>query len=267
MGIALTEFLDTTRTPASGRYDIDYGGLSIPCSWESRGHHTTLVTFSGALTPNITELPAFVGWGTTRHLTCNVLMLSDPSLAIDPKLRLGWYAGCTALPRLQAKLTRVIRRFAARSRVVLFGASGGGFAALEHAPCLPGSLAIVSNPQTDILRYHQDAVEAYFKIAWGSNPSAASELPLEHEVVTRYSSPVAADVIYLQNSSDDFHIENHERPFRDSLHPSNRVHFVRGSFGIGHVGPSKEQFTRMFEAATSERRFSRVVAGVDAALR
>ncbi|MGO1497459.1 hypothetical protein [Agrococcus casei] len=267
MGIALTEFLDTTRTPASGRYDIDYGGLSIPCSWESRGHHTTLVTFSGALTPNVTELPAFVGWGTTRHLTCNVLMLSDPSLAIDPKLRLGWYAGCTALPRLQAKLTRVIRRFAGRSRVVLFGASGGGFAALEHAPRLPGSLAIVSNPQTDILRYDPPAVKNYLSIAWNSTPESAPQLPFEHEVITRYRSRVPADVIYLQNSSDDFHIENHERPFRECLHPSNRVHFIRGSFGKGHVGPDKQQFARMFEAATSERRFSRVVAGVDAALR
>lgn len=266
MGIALTEFLDTSRSPKSGRYDIDYGGLSIPCSWQSRGHHTTLVTFSGALTPNVTELPAFVGWGTTRHLDCNVLMLSDPSLAIDPKLRLGWYAGSTTIRRLQPKLTRVIRRFAGRSRVVLFGASGGGFAALEHAPRLPGSLAIVSNPQTDILRYHQDAVDTYFSIAWQSQAADASELPLVHEVVSRYAMPVSAEVIYLQNSSDAFHIERHEQPFRERLHASNAVEFVRGEFGDGHVGPNKDQFARMFTAATSERRLGRVVAGVRAAL-
>ncbi|MGO1312452.1 MAG: hypothetical protein ACTMKW_07880 [Brevibacterium aurantiacum] len=267
MDTPLTEFLSTAGTPATGRYDIDHGGLTIPCSWESRGHHTTLVTFSGALTPDIKELPAFVGWGTTRNLRCNVLMLSDPSLAIDSRLRLGWYAGSTALPRLQAKLTRVIRRFAGRSRVVLFGASGGGFAALEQAPRLPRSLAIVSNPQTDILRYHPAAVEQYLSIAWGSTPDEAAELPFEHEVATRYAKPVPADVVYLQNGSDAFHIERHEQRFRERLHPQNQVHFVRGDFGDGHVGPDKHQFTRMFEAATSERRFSRVVAGVDAVLR
>ena len=266
MGIALTEFLDTTRTPASGRYDINYGGLTIPCSWESRGHHTTLVTFSGALTPNVTELPAFVGWGTTRHLRCNVLMISDPSLAINPKLRLGWYAGSTSLPRLQPKLTRVSVALP-DARELCCSAHPGRIAALEHAPRLPGSLAIVSNPQTDILRYDPPAVKNYLSIAWNSTPESAPQLPFEHEVITRYRSRVPADVIHLQNASDDFHIENHERPFRDSLRPSNRVHFIRGSFGIGHVGPGKEQFTRMFEAATSERRFSRVVAGVDAALR
>lgn len=266
MSTPLTEFLIGPDNPQSGRYEIDLDGLSIPCSWESRGHGTTLVTFSGALTPNITELPAFVGWGTTRHLRSNVLMVSDPSLAIDPQLRLGWYAGSSRQPDLQKQLTQIIARFAGRSRVVLFGASGGGFASLEQARRIAGSVALVSNPQTDILRYYPREVERYLSIAWGSTVDDAPELPFAHEVVSGYREPVDASVIYLQNASDQFHIDNHEAPFREGLHSDNRVQFVRGAFGDGHVGPDKEQFMRLFSEVTGERRWERVCHAVDAVI-
>lgn len=264
MNTTLAEFLIAPDAPSSGRYEIDLGDLTIPCSWESRGHGTTFVTFSGALTPNITELPAFVGWGTTRHLRCNVLMISDPSLAIDPKLRLGWYAGSTAQPDLQTQLTEIIQRFAGDSRTVLFGASGGGYAALEQARRLPGSVVIASNPQTDILKYSPRDVERYLSIAWNSTADEGSALPFAHEVVTAYSSPVDAQVVYIQNESDQFHIDNHEQPFREQLHPDNQVHFVRGAFGDGHVGPDKDQFMRLFAEVTGERRWGRVCDAVDA---
>lgn len=264
MSTTLTDFLADTGSPASGGYELDDNGLSMHCSWESRASSTTLVTFSGALTPNITELPAFVGWGTTRHLRCNVLMLSDPTLAIDPKLRLGWYAGSSAQPDLQGTLTRVIERFAGQSRSVLFGASGGGFAALEQARRLPGSIALVSNPQTDMLRYHPRDVERYLSIAWTSTVAEAPTLPFAHEVVTAYREPVDTSVIYIQNASDQFHIDNHEAPLREHLRADNRVHFVRGEFGDGHVGPDREQFMRLFTEVTEERRWGRVCDAVDA---
>lgn len=262
MNISLTDFLQRPSSSEGGRSVIEHRGLEIPCYFEDRGHHTTFVTFSGALTPDVTELPAFVGWGTTRHLKANVLILSDPSLALDPKLRLGWYAGSKQQPDLQSVLTRVIRAFACKTRVVMFGASGGGFAALEQATRLPGSIALVSNPQTDILRYHERETAQYLHLAWRAGLSESASLPFRHEVVTAYANPVDARVIYVQNNSDAFHISNHEEPFRAALHPDNEVIWVRGDFGDGHIGPDKELFAQLFSAVTNEKRWAYMAAEI-----
>lgn len=79
----------------------------------------------------------------------------NPTLYLDPDLKLAWYAGSSGWD-LQSLLKCVLRKIAtvARSNDLIFlGGSGGGFASLYCAASFPGSLALVWNPQTDIGAY------------------------------------------------------------------------------------------------------------------
>lgn len=241
---SLEAFLERDATPA-GNYDIEHG-LPIQMYWAGRGSDTTFVAFNGAVGPTYTTVPAYAGFGTTQHLPANVLLLSDPSMIIEERLTLGWYAGSTRQPTLQEDLTRIIRSFAGDSRVVMFGPSGGGYAALEQARRLPGSTAIVSNPQTDITRYLPAAVERYLEIAWDIEGSAGS-LPFAHQVVDAWAGLVEAQVVYVQNEGDLDHVQNHLQPFLERMHPGNRVARLVPNLGEGHVGPDKDSFMRLFD--------------------
>lgn len=241
---SLEAFLKRDATPA-GNYDIEHG-LPIQMYWAGRGSDTTFVAFNGAIGSTYTTVPAYAGFGTTQHLSANVLLLSDPSMVIDERLTLGWYAGNTRQPTLQADLTRIIRSFAGDTRVVLFGPSGGGYAALEQATRLPGSTAIVSNPQTDVTKYMPAAVERYLEIAWGME-NFDGALPFAHQAVEAYAGPVDAQVVYVQNEGDLDHVQRHLQPFLEQLHPGNRVARLLPNLGEGHVGPDKESFMRLFD--------------------
>lgn len=179
--------------------------------------------------------------GVTRDIEVNRLLISDPSLYLDIELRLGWYAGNKYQPNLQDDISRVIKHLTNGQRVVLFGASGGGFAALEQSLRLQGGVtAVVSNPQTNIFNYYKTVSDNYLSVAWGIKDSDL--IPFTSSVVTGYREKVDAKVLYLQNSGDTYHVSRHMIPFMDSLHPENQVEVMTPYIGKGHIGPGKDSF-------------------------
>lgn len=127
--------------------------------------------FSGATSSRITTVPAFEGYRSTRELNANVLLISDPSLILDQKMTIGWYAGHSKAPNFQSDLNNVINSLADSSRLVYFGTSGGGFPALEQASRTPGSTALVVSPLTHVNIERREAVDTYLRNAWGiENP-------------------------------------------------------------------------------------------------
>lgn len=139
--------------------------LPIQMRWVNRNSETTLVIFSAAITRRAaTEVPIFSGWNTTKHLSVNLLMISDPSLILHSDLNLAWYVGSQHQPLLMDSITRIMKVFAKTTRLIFFGASGGGYAALSQACRLPGSTAVVSNPQTDIRRFSY--YPEFMRLAW-----------------------------------------------------------------------------------------------------
>ena len=217
------------------------------------------------------KLPVFTGLNVTRELDASFVALSDPSLYLDPDLKLGWFAGSSGWD-FQAILTRVLQKVlsVARSRAgIFFGGSGGGFASLYYSAAFPGSLALVWNPQTDICAYNPPHVAEYGKMAFGLPDHATTKSALPTLVACNlapvYDGGASNHIVYLQNNTDG-HVVTHMRPFLASLGADlgavekgadlNRiivpgVRLYMANWGDGHVPPSPAALTRVLEAVVA----------------
>lgn len=218
------------------------------------------------------KLPVFTGLNVTRDLDASFAALSDPTLYLDPELKLAWYAGSSGWD-LQSILKRVLRKIATIAKaddLIFLGGSGGGFASLYYAANFPGSLALVWNPQTDIGAYNPPHVTEYGRMAFGlaDHASTVSALPtLTESVLARtFGGSLHNQIIYLQNNTDG-HVITHMHPFLASLGtnveglergvdfngeiiPGFRLYMA--NWGDGHVPPSPAALTRLLNAAVSE---------------
>lgn len=252
----LSRFLDGS----SGMVDIAIrDDLPIHMRWLDRGFDQTLVTFSAAITRRAaSEVPVFSGWSMSKEVDANLLMISDPSLLADNRLNLGWYLGSINQPYLTQSLYRILRIFSNRSKLTLFGGSGGGFASLLFASKLPGARAVVSNPQTDVRRYMY--FDSYAKIAWHGRSSLMKHLPVDLAPI--YSIPLSAEVVYIQNAQDRHHMDHHFAPFMENLNAENRVLSVTPCLGHGHVGPTAEDLAKVLQVVASRQDWGRLVEAV-----
>ncbi len=98
------------------------------------------------------------------------------------------------------------------------GGSGGGFAALYYSWQFPGSVALVSNPQTNLNH-------AIFRIGNSTAPPAGHRFPpdtrmsqvIDDDLCALYASRCDNSVIYLQEATDFFHLKWHFGPFVTGL--------------------------------------------------
>lgn len=224
--------------------------------WINRGKDVTVVAFSAAITSRVAHyVPVFSGWNLVKELDANVLLVSDPTLMMDDRITLGWYAGNRDQPLLVGAYDRIFERLSLRSRVLFFGASGGGFASLRHARMLEDSLAVVSNPQTDITKFSY--YPTYLDLAWGIEFEENLSMPIVTNLNSLYSEQSFARVIYVQNSADIDHVKNHYDPFRRATAGSESVMFLTPSLGNGHVGPDVRSFQDLLSIAVSDDDWSK----------
>lgn len=243
----LDHFLDSGEFP-EGAVSI-LGNIPIDMQFVPKKRSKTLVVcFHAALIGEI-NFPFLSGAGIFADLDVSRLSISDPSLYLDTELTLGWFAGNTYMSNLQTRLRKIVKqamRACQARRVIFFGVSGGGFAALQMSRHFKNSLAFVVNPQTSIAQYHDKFVDRYLRAAWDA-PSF-DDLPIEHNMVEAYrQAPMTNHVVYLQNSEDGFHIEHHMNPFLVSVSDPTRVFVESKAWGDGHVPPSKEHMKEVLE--------------------
>ena len=89
------------------------------------------------------------------------MFVSDPML--ERGCGIGWFTGDNDC-KFQAKLVAILQKVQKdldASNLIFYGSSAGGFAALYYSHQFPNSLAVVSNPQTNIAEYHEAAVKQY----------------------------------------------------------------------------------------------------------
>ncbi|WP_257274764.1 hypothetical protein, partial [Endozoicomonas sp. SESOKO4] len=85
------------------------------------------------------------------------------------------------------------------------------------------SLAIVNNPQTNILRYRKQHVAEFLDVAFKGIPNKEIEkkyinrLSLLHMFEYHKNMP---EISYYQNLADKFHLNNHLLPFLEGLESS-----------------------------------------------
>ncbi|MGJ9402556.1 hypothetical protein [Arthrobacter sp. KK5.5] len=209
--------------------------------FEDRGSDTTLVYFHAALPATWGTYPFFGGSGLFKGVSANYLALSDPLIGARESLATGWFAGSRRLGS-QAVLPKVIDHAAETGgghRLVFFGASAGGFAALYYSARFAGSVAVVVNPVTDIKQPEQ-IFPLYSAAAWEGLDEAGILRRIESSVVDLYARGTSNTVIYLQNLQDPTYVWGHLRPFLISNPGRSNIHLRLGTWDRGHVVPPKE---------------------------
>ncbi|WP_166969632.1 hypothetical protein [Brevibacterium atlanticum] len=226
------------RPGASTTYTIVLDGIPVDLRYDDRGFDTTIVFFHAAITKAVRRYPVFSGATFSEDIPANRLFISDPSLYVDSRIKLGWYAGSSRQPTLQEALTEILSKFEGPNRrLIFFGASGGGFASLYFATYFPGSTAVPVNPQTAIREYVPVIVNRYLNYAWGGQ--SVDALPVCTDVIDLYRRPVGNSVLYVQNSGDSDHMVHHYSPFFDALPDDHRVKSHLVDAGEGHVPPKR----------------------------
>ena len=235
---SLREFLDADTYPR-GVLTVMHRGIPIDVRHDPAGHDTTTIFFHAALSKAAARFPIFAGGLMSEGLPTNRIHISDPTLLLDEKLGLGWYAGNAQQPKLQSTIRFILRALVPEGQhVVTFGASGGGFAALYYATRFEGGIAVPVNPQTNIAQYLPESVDRYTQLAWKiPGRRKIAEVPARTNLVTMYMAPVANRVFYIQNTGDLSHVKKQMTPFLRNLAPENEVHKVMVDAGPGHKAP------------------------------
>lgn len=250
-------FLAATELP-DGLHTI--GGEVVPIDFLTRikKGRPLIVSFHDN-TPRNAELklPIFTGLNVLRDLDASYVAVSDPSLYLDPELKLAWFAGSSGL-ELQSILPLLLDKIVALSQasdVICLGGSSGGFAALYYAAHIPNAIAVAWNPHTDIIRYNPASVAAYGAAAFGlaSHEATAAQLPalVDTDLADLYTGGRDNMVLYLQNNSDGY-VVTQMRPFLErlgaDLEPLQRgakvnavvadgIWLLLEDWGEGHVAP------------------------------
>lgn len=225
--------------PKSGISSIAYGDGVLDLLFLDRQAATTIVVFHAAVPLTVSTMPVFNALSVTSRLDANVVCVSDPTIARG--VRLGWFAGNEQQP-LQRDLPAVLEHYQRAStggqHVVLFGASGGGFASLYYASQLPGSLALAVNPQTSIARFYAKMVRDYARAAWSSDAIADAAAVID--LTSERSQGLTSTVAYVQNLGDGHHLGRHLRPWLEAVGVDERSWTLFGEWGEGHNPPPSE---------------------------
>ena len=224
-----------------------------------------IVCFSAAVPSRENKNPPFFsGLKISDTLKYPLIAISDPSIAMNEKVSLGWYAGNSNHPHLQ----KTIRKFldiitnTVTGKVIVIGGSGGGFAGLAtNFFDEPSKFnTIVWNPQVSITDYYSSFVERYTKFCWSFSSSnypldivsKFNELQVMHDLRS-HEFKTEGKVVYLQNISDSSHYQKHCMSFVSAFNLKEEYNedyiniFKKdclevkiGNWGKGHISPPNE---------------------------
>ncbi|SDK78674.1 hypothetical protein [Arthrobacter sp. ok362] len=237
-----------------GLHTIAHNQLDIDVYYEPAGSDTTVAIFHAALSRPDAPLPMFTGARVTQDGPVNRIYVSDPGLYSDPSLTLAWYAGASELP-LQKILPGIIHKLvdaAGGSRLMFFGASGGGFAAMYYSRLFPESLAVAINPQTILREFPSYTLRQYTQAAFPGIPQAdVLDRAICSDLRRPYAESFPNHVLYVQNTQDD-HMEKHLAPFWEAVRGNDRLHVKLGDWGDGHVPPPADEIREIIASITAQ---------------
>lgn len=235
----------------------------------NKGADKLVVSLHGAVDRKKGSAPRYEWLKTLSDEPYNCLFVSDPALAADPGLRLGWFLGneTVDLPYRLSQLIHQAQIATNSDDVVIVGLSGGGFAALQVGAKLPEAKSLVFNPRTEIpisqadgsiwwtfyafLRSVEPALappkaqSALLKSFWDSS------LAKRTSARSTYSYPLKNTVFYYTNTGEPYHHQEYA-PFRDSVHPLNDVRVREYDAGTAHTAPSLAIFRSALNEAFNQ---------------
>ncbi|KSU78680.1 hypothetical protein GA0061083_0508 [Pseudarthrobacter enclensis] len=244
------------RVRGRERHIVEPGqGESYPldCLVVPKDSPTLVVALHGALNREVYTLPRFE-WATTLgHRTESLLFLADTALQASDDLKLAWYTGNES-DDLTSRYAALIRSTAVQCgafNVLLLGFSGGGFAALALAAQLENSVALAFSPQVSIGKYYQVFADQYVASVFPQYDSFEALVEAHGRrvsVLERYKDPaVTARFVYVQNSGDRHHVENHFKPFHELVHGRPGATFILTHESDSHTVPSRKSVGEMLD--------------------
>ena len=231
---------DFVGTPARARHDL-VGSDRLPLRTLLLRHARSdvlAVHLHGSLDRERYDLPRFERLSSLQDLPYHQLFVSDPTLTLDDRMRIGWFIGKDGDDVIQAiaDVVNEARSQLGVARVVLVGASAGGFAALALTPRIPGSLAVAISPQTNVGRFSNGSQARLLATAgfprYGSYEELEAAEPSRVDIATCYAERPGGRVWYVQNTGDADHIERHMQPLRQAA--DDRITFLHEYHCAGH---------------------------------
>jgi len=217
---SITSLKFNGQTTAVHRVPLE-NGLTLDFYARLCASDELVITFHGAYLKRKYEHPRFERVRSLRGAIPTHIAVADPTMLLDPskKMLLSWYLGGPGWDPMD-DILKVIARAKGRSgakHVLFIGGSGGGHAALRLSAHLPGSLAYVQAPATDIHRCFPTAKKNYFETVWpGWDPeSLLDAFPERFNMPELYRRRSPENfVYYAQSTRDPHYLETHFEPFR-----------------------------------------------------
>ncbi len=163
------EFYSESRT--QGLFTIRHNGDYLDFLVHDNRSRTTLVVFSGALSIKAKFTPAFSGIKLSQDTGVNLIAISDPSMSMGD-ITVAWYLGNEKIgsiaPYVTSAIQHIIKSLGSKNTII-FGGSGGGYAAARYAYEFPGCTAFIFNPRLNLEKWAEGPLKRYFRYALGHN--------------------------------------------------------------------------------------------------
>lgn len=205
---------------AGGGYVCGVDGVDFYFVFRERaGANNLFVLLAGAIPPH-RNYPHFQRWSWEDVFPGHILSLSDPTVALNKKLRVGWYLGTKDKDYidLTAKLVKAVARKLnlPNERIVIYGSSAGGFAAIRLAPRFPGSVACAVNPQVDLSDYKDNQLNIILDAAYDKKRLKDIVEPTRRKfsLIEELNAAPPCKIVYAQNINDPDHYKIHYKKMR-----------------------------------------------------
>lgn len=226
----------------SGVHSIHFGTQIIDLYVEDWGADVTIVTFNAAVPRSATTVPMLMGHGLASNTGINLVAVSDPTMAMGGvDLTVSWYLGNSeigVLPPILAPLIQYAVDSLDSRRTILFGASGGGYAAVLYGQYFPDSLVLGVNPRLDLNALPKAATEKYLEIAHRTSETesiAEGEKFLPGKLSELYKASLPFDLCIYQNFGDRRFLDYQLVPLVKDLGDDPRLFTMLEWIRPGHV--------------------------------
>lgn len=245
-------------------YNLKGKNWDFPALYYPSDKQALFVLMPSAVDRKRMTLPAFNRWtwASNGFFPGSVLCIADPTLGLHDDLALGWLLGDSqncATEELACFITELAKsKGIPNSKIVIYGSSAGGFAALALASFIDGSIAVAINAQTDALLYSNTRqVDLTSKVCFSMpKDEARQEFKDRLDMTVRWSKVSSSRAIILQNILDDHHYDVHFKPFWQSLGGEPEVEGLSASGRHlawvyrqegGHVPETMDMARKIFE--------------------
>ena len=229
----------------TGGNTFQHNGREIDLLIENRGSTTTLVVFNGAIPLNVQDLPYFTGRGIAEDLGLNLIAVSDPVL-IHRDVTVAWYLGDETTGPLRPVIVPAIRHALKQLggiTTILYGASGGGFAAAHYAQHFPNCCALLINPRLTLERRAQDTMATYLRSghqleSTGAMTDSVRTLLADYgptDLAAQAQQGLNHDLLIYQNFFDATFLQHHLLPFLRIAGTDSRCYVRLANDGYDHL--------------------------------